>query len=193
MNSLTVKKPEILKALFKESYRNTFKDVSFYSIDKQLSDRYVKVYRNQRNGEVVVVHRGTSLSCAHDIIADLGLLFRSYNTFRFRHAANKQRLAERKYGAKNIITIGHSLGGAIAKKVGKNSKERITLNRPFHLNESNSDTEQDIRSELDPVSLLAKFKKNKNLITIPSTTCDLLKEHSYEVLDRISNSETNLD
>ena len=40
-----------------------------------------------------------------------------------------QKQAEQKYGANNITTMGHSLGGRIAEKVGKKSAQIITYNK----------------------------------------------------------------
>ena len=49
-------------------------------------------------------------------------------TTRYLEAKQIQTIAEEKYGAKNITTIGHSQGGVLAELVGKNTPI-ITYNK----------------------------------------------------------------
>ena len=50
-------------------------------------------------------------------------------TPRYKEALQVQQQAEKKYGAKNISTIGHSQGGYQAQLLGANTQEIITLNK----------------------------------------------------------------
>jgi hypothetical protein len=110
--------------------------------------------------------------------------------------------AEKKYGAKNVSTLGHSQGAKLARDLGGKSKEIITIN-PAYLGEKQKENEYRIRSSADPVSgLLAPVNKlkegiswliggkkkenyDKQNITIKADTLNPLTEHSYEILDRI--------
>jgi hypothetical protein len=49
---------------------------------------------------------------------------------RFQHSKQAQNKAYSKYGKDNLTTIGHSLGSTLAEKVGGDSKEVVTLNKP---------------------------------------------------------------
>ena len=98
--------------------------------DKKLSGQRGQVYHNPKTGQAVVVHRGSS--GIHDWGNNLkmSLGFNMKNTKRFQHAKKIQDEAQKKYGAKNISTLGHSLGAKIASDVGSKSGEVITLNKP---------------------------------------------------------------
>ena len=69
------------------------------------------------------------------------------------------------------------------------SKEIINLNKavvPKDIGRKTSSKEYNIRTELDPVSILSKAQfTNKNDITIPSRTLNPLEEHSTDTLDRL--------
>jgi hypothetical protein len=120
---------------------------------------------------------------------------------RVKHAKEVQEATEKKYGADNVTTIGHSLGAKIASDVGKNSKEIINLNKaviPSDLNKELSEKETNIRSKYDLVSILQPFQKKGKSVTINIPAVDMpspnvvsvgksvLKEHQSGVLDRLS-------
>ena len=78
-------------------------------------------------------------------------------TSRYREARKVQQNAEKKYGAKNITTIGHSQGGLQAQLLGGNSKEIITLNKATRPQEaifgsSKKKNQYDVRASGDAVS-----------------------------------------
>jgi hypothetical protein len=177
-----------LKGLLNKSYDKTPDNYLDYEVDKELSGQRVQVYKNKKTGEVVVSHRGTQ--GIHDIGTDLkyALGFDLHNTERFKHAQDIQRKAEAKYGAKNITTIGHSLGSKLARDVGQNSKEVIELNPAYNIPDAlkkKSDNTYSIRTKYDPVSFLVPlFKKDKNTTTLESKTINPLAEHTVSVLDR---------
>nr|WPF46645.1 MAG: hypothetical protein [Lake Baikal virophage 8] len=182
-----------LKGLLQQSYNSKKPhDYKNYDVDESLSDARVQVYRKKGTNEVYVVHRGTQ--GFSDWGTDLKALsgYDISNSNRFKHAEKIQKKAEKKYGAENVSTLGHSLAGKIASDVGRDSKEIITLNKfippmdiinPFR--KKPSDKEYDIRSGLDPVSALLPVESGKNKFTIPSRSYDPLAEHKTDVLDRL--------
>merc|ERR1712006_61647 len=80
-------------------------------------------------GQVLVVHRGTQ--GLHDVFTDIAYTATGYKGKRFKDANKIQKQAESKYGAKNISTLGHSLGSLVSSDVGSNSKEIINYNEPI--------------------------------------------------------------
>jgi len=154
--------------------------------DKKLSGQRAQVYHNTKTGQAVVVHRGSQ--GIHDWGNNLkmALGFSMGNTKRFSHGKKIQKEAEAKYGAKNISTLGHSLGGKIASDVGKDSGEIITLNKPvvgrdlFQKNQGKKENETNIRTGHDVVSAL---DRNADF-TIPSKSINTIAEHTTSVLDR---------
>ena len=176
------------KKLISSSYDKSKVDQEGYKIDHALSGQRVKVFTNPQ-GKAFVVHRGTK--GFRDVVTDAKLMLGMKNNNRYNHAKKIQKEAELKYGAKNITTLGHSLGGDVANTVGKKSHEIITLNKasaqPWQAKPSN---QIDIRTTIDPVSLLGKLQKsNGREINIPSTSFNPLTEHSSDVLDRIENQD----
>ena len=158
-----------------------------FLLDKSLSGQRAQVYHNPTTGEAVVVHRGSQ--GIHDWGNNLKyfLGFDLKNSDRAKFALKVQKEAEAKYGAKNISTLGHSIGGKIASDVGGDSKEIITLNRAVAgrdlFKNPVKDNEYSIRTTLDPVSYF--LPKNDKTTTIPSTTINPLTEHSTDVVKRL--------
>jgi len=176
-----------LKALLNKSYETKLKDYGDWKVDKSLSGQRVQVYNNPHTGETVVAHRGTK--GIHDVGNDLKYLLGSdlKNTERYKHSKKIQKLAEEKYGSKNVTTIGHSLGAKLSE-VGKDSKEIINLNKATgfqDLNKKTPENEFNVRTKLDPVSALLPLKKDDKVLTIPSKTFNPLAEHTVDVLGRV--------
>ena len=117
-----------LKWFLKASYNRSHSDYKDFRVDKQLTGQRVQVYHNPQTKQTVVVHRGTK--GFHDAVTDLRYTFGDKSSKRFQHSASIQRQAEQKYGAKNITTVGHSLGSVLGETVGNKSKEILTLNKP---------------------------------------------------------------
>ena len=159
--------------------------------DKGLSGQRAQVYHNTKTGQAVVVHRGSS--GIHDWGNNLKMVlgFDMKNTKRFQHAKKIQQQAETKYGAKNISTLGHSLGGKIASDVGADSGEIITLNKPvagrdlFAKDKGKKQNETNVRTEGDVVSALDTGSD----FTIPSKSLNPIAEHTTDVLDRTGDKE----
>jgi hypothetical protein len=177
-----------IKDLIDSSYDPKRTDLTDFDYDPELSSDRAKVYKRKNSNQAVVVHRGTQglSDVALDLRYSLGQDIT--NSDRFRHAKNIQERAEKKYGAENVSTVGHSLGSLAASTVGKNSHEIINVNKavaPQDFFKPISNKETNIRTKYDPVSALLAFKGNKNTFTIPSTSMNPLTEHSTDALLRL--------
>ena len=168
-------------------------------LDTKLSNETAKVYYNPKQKRAVVIHRGTQgLS---DWGNNLAYMLGGYEmTDRYKMGKDTQNRAEKKYGAKNISTLGHSQGAILARKLGANTKEIITVN-PAYKFEKPLPNEFVIRSSSDVVSgayapvaaarsvLMPKKSQNRD-ITIPSENrFDVLGEHSSDILDRLPKDQ----
>ncbi|CAG9463096.1 unnamed protein product [Pedinophyceae sp. YPF-701] len=92
-------------------------------IDRELSTDEVLVARQAGNKDVIVALRGTELSSARDIVADLRVATGSRNGFRdtarFREADDIVQRALDKHGGSGgtLWVTGHSLGGSLTQNV----------------------------------------------------------------------------
>jgi len=183
-----------LKGLLDASYDPKVDKVGDFEIDRGLSSSTSKVYRDPNTGQVVVAHRGTAgiSDWGNNAVYALGGKQAYKLTPRYKEAEKVQRKAEKKYGASNVSTIGHSQGGLQSELLGGRSKEIITLNKATLPFESNKNKNQyDVRSERDVVSGLNPFqKKSKKDISIKSKTFNPLTEHSGDVLNRLDKNLT---
>lgn len=183
-----------LKGLLDASYDPKQKQVGDFVLDKELSSGTSKVYRNEKTGQVVVAHRGTAgiSDWGNNAVYALGGKTAYKLTSRYKEAEKVQRRAEKKYGASNVSTIGHSQGGLQSELLGGRSKEIITLNKATMPFESNTNKNQyDVRSNRDVVSGLNPFaKKSKKDVNIKAQSYNPLTEHSGDVLDRLDKNRT---
>ena len=183
-----------LKGLLDASYDPKQKQVGDFVLDKELSSGTSKVYRNEKTGQVVVAHRGTAgiSDWGNNAVYALGGKTAYKLTSRYREAEKVQRRAEKKYGASNVSTIGHSQGGLQSELLGGRSKEIITLNKATMPFESNTNKNQyDVRSNRDVVSGLNPFaKKSKKDVNIKAKTYNPLTEHSGDILNRLDKNRT---
>ncbi len=107
---------------------------------------------------------------------------------------NISNKAHEKYKGSDITQIGHSLGSELAKKSGKKGDEIIKYNGvtiPSDLFRKQDDHEYNIRTSLDPISILqplAPFNKDENNITIPSDNFNLLDQHTTDKLDGLDEN-----
>ena len=175
--------------LLAASYDKKIHDVGDFKIDRQLSGQRVQVYYNPKTGQAVVVHRGTA--GMHDWITDARMLFGDKKSKRFKHGEKVQKEAEQKYGKNIVTTIGHSLGSAIAERVGQDSHEVLTLNKPVTPKDlikgkEVSDKQYDVRTAYDPVSILRPHQGGKEEQTIESITFNPLAEHKTDTLKRLN-------
>ena len=189
----------LLKQFIDYSYLgNTSIAPEGYSIDAPLSDSRVKVYtKNGSNDkDVVVTHRGSV--GLDDWLDNASYLFRgkvkgtkTYNLHRERH-----KKAVDKYGAKNIIAIGHSRAGLYLQELQKEFpiKENITYNKAsgfFDIGRQNDANQTDIRVGNDVVSLLAPLQKRPNtIVKIDGTKnpFDFNSAHQSSEIDKLGTT-----
>lgn len=181
-----------VKKLLKRSYDAKPKNFQNFTVDKELSGKRVKVYT--KNNEVYVVHRGTA--SFKDAYTDLQLFFgKDKNLKRLEHSRNIQNKAKEKYG-KVDYTLGHSLGGYIAKDIFKKDNEGklITYNEyvtPKSALTPKLNNHTEIRTKNDIVSMIPHLSNKR--ITI-STQRKLLpnpiREHKIGHINNINNNET---
>lgn len=149
-----------------KSYDKNLSDNGDYLVDHDLSDGKVQVYKHQANNHAVVVHRGTDSLRDWLTNAKYALGLHKHDA-RFRHSIDIQQRAENKYGAENISTLGHSLGSALAREAGKNSKEVIGYNGAETIADTSANSSKNtmIRTKYDPVSIHGR--NAENVLTIP--------------------------
>lgn len=139
-------------------------------MDSDLTTKETQTYVNPKTGQVLVVHRGTQ--GLRDVFTDI-----AYNKI--------QKLAENKYGAKNISTLGHSLGSLVSSDVGSNSKEIINYNKPVIPWSRKRENEYNVSTENDPFSWFHKPRKTDKHVKIESDTINPIQEHSINRLDKL--------
>lgn len=176
-----------IKKMLKASYKDAPERIDDFILDKQLSGQYGVVYFNPRTGQTVVVHRGTkeAMDWTNNAMYALGMY--KY-TNRYKTGLQMQRKAERKYGAKNITTLGHSQGAILARELGQNTKEIITLN-PAYKGEKPLKNEYNIRSSGDLVSVGLHGTRRGHDLLIGSKGFNPLDEHMIDILDRVDQNK----
>ena len=189
-------KASTLQALLDASYSGVGNAEGFV-LDKKISSKTAKVYVHP-SGQVVVAHTGTynSKDWFNNGVFGIGEETAYRQAARLKSSKKVQKTAENKYGAKNVLTIGHSQGSLLAQMLGKNSKEIIVLNKATRPQEmlygsSKKNKQFDVRSQGDVVSLWRNpFQKSKQKdITIKNKTGSLLQEHSVDILGRLDKDK----
>lgn len=187
-------KADQIKDVIDFSYNNKKDDApKGYAIDKDLSDGRVKVYKDLNSNQVIVAHRGSSgwkdwLDNAYYAttgnVKDSG----TYKTHKKKHEK-----ALDKYGAENVISIGHSRAGKYVEELNKEKpvKEVLTYNKAVGIHDvfqKNPENQTDIRSSRDLVSGLSSFQRSKNkVVNIASNTLNPLKAHGTSALSSLGN------
>ena len=187
-------KASTVKKLLQNSYSNRQKDeIDGFLRDDSLSGNRAQVYYNPETGEAHVIHRG-SKGIKDWLVNNPAYAFNNYeSTDRYKHAQKIQEQAEKKYGAQNVNTLGHSQGAMAAEKVGKNTKNIIAIDRPVNLRDlltKTSGNTTDIRTKNDLVSYLLPYQmkgEKSKLITVPSKTNDPIYEHSTDRLEKLGD------
>ena len=193
----------VLKEFIDMSYLgNTSVAPAGYSIDAPLSDSRVKVYtKNGSNDKkVIVTHRG---SVGLDDWWDNAKYMtmgkvkgtKTYELHRARHKA-----AIDKYGAQNIIAIGHSRAGLYLQELQKEFpiKENITYNKATGFSDigrQNTTNQTDVRVGNDVVSLLSGTQKNPNKViglTNTKNPFDFNKAHQTGELEKLGTQFVGL-
>lgn len=191
-------KPVEIKMLMKASYENNKSNIGDFIIDNDLSDSRVYVYTRRGTNDVIVVHRGSH--GYKDWMGNFSYAanFDLKNDETYKKHKKKHMRAVEKYGAENIISLGHSRGSLYADEMHKQGldAENINLNKPYNLvdlvkstKKDKEDTQVNISTLLDPISVLGKLVQKDNDIIIPSTTINPFTEHKPDVLDRMEQDK----
>ena len=158
-----------------------------YHLDKQLSNKKVKVYHNET--KLVVVNRGTT-GTASDWANNVRYGLGTYDeTDRLAQAVTTQKAVIEKYGRLPDLNIGHSQSAIITRKLNAMGlcEEVINVNGAI-TNEGQRKNEFNVRSSSDVVSALSMvnpwMKEHKNT-TIQAETWNPLTEHSANILGRL--------
>lgn len=176
-----------IKKIMKASYKDAPERIGDFILDHDLSNEYAVVYYNPSTGQAVVCHRGTTT--AYDWTNNLMYAVGRYkSTDRYKIGKLTQEKAIKKYGAKNISTLGHSQGAALARELGKDTKEIITLN-PAYKGEKPLKNEYNIRSSGDVVSAALWGTKRGHDLVIPAKGYNVLDEHMIDILDRVDQNK----
>ncbi len=187
-------KPSEIQALLYASYSKEKIDIGKFIIDKDISSTRVKTYTIPNSNEVIVTHRGSG--SADDWFDNL--LWLKFNTLKssrtYKMHLGIHMKAVNKYGANNIIVMGHSRGGLYAEQLynDKLAKQKITYNKPVNMydigknvitDKQDDPDATDIRTSGDIPSLGKNLTTgNSNDIVIPSKTNNPLTEHYTEQL-----------
>lgn len=155
----------LVKNLLDNSYKKPqaqAREVNGFFRDDSLSGQRAQVYYNPETKQAYVTHRGTA--SPQDVLTDVKMVFGNKTGERFKYAKDIQKQAEAKYGAENITTAGHSLGSSIAERVAKKGSNIVTFNKPViprDIFKKIPETQLDVRTRKDPVSILRKFQKGR--------------------------------
>lgn len=190
------------KSILENSYKSKKKratNIDGYDYDHELSNDTSQVYHHKEHGKAVVAHTG-SKSMKDWLVNDPALAFglQKY-THRYKDAERVQKKAEKKYGAENTVTVGHSLGGALASDVGKKSSHTVTYNKGFsvpNLFHKANRKETNIRAKGDAVSALSTLHKGEKIKTIKNGGSvfskggkAIAKAHDLSQLNKLGNQD----
>lgn len=154
-----------------------------YIRDNQLSNHNQSIFYNKKKNKLLNSVAGThNLS---DVVTDAWLAVGGLNsTNRYKEAKSTLEKAKKKYKPKETAIVGHSLGGAIAQKIGDKSDKVTTFNGavlPFqksHTNETNYRTRGDVVSAF---GINQKHTKTLNSSTpIIGRVDNFLKNHEVK-------------
>ena len=182
---------QVVKGLLNASYQDKAPErVKGWKLDTTMGNKGTKVYYNENKGQAAVVHRGTKgLQDWKNNLTYLITGKEGYkHTDRFKRAEKVQNAAEAKYGKQNISTLGHSQGGLLARELGKDTRNVITVN-PASLHEKPLKNEYTIRSSADVVSSLYRGGGKQDIVVPSKSRFDVLGNHSYDILDRLGKQK----
>jgi len=186
------------KQMLQGSYdkKDTHKTINGkWVLDEELSNKWGKVYVNEDSKEISVVHRGTT--SAKDWLNNANYAIGTYKmTDRYKTGKKLQESALKKYKGYEVDTLGHSQGAILARDLGKDSKNVITVN-PAYLGESQAKNDTSVRSSGDVVSaakvpmnalqsILNPKKTKKKNVTVNTGSWNPLTNHSVDAtLDQL--------
>jgi hypothetical protein len=163
------------------SYKNLddANEVDGYVLDRDLSTKNNKVYRDPNTGKVVIANAGTS--SLGDWWNNKNILFGNYSkTKRYKEVEDIQKRAIQKYGKENIMNVGHSQSGE-ALRIMKERQllgEAVAVN-PAIIGKPTGDIDV-IRSNRDVVSFLTPTNEKDTVIQAQSF--NPLTEHSSNII-----------
>ena len=189
-----------IKAFLEASYdvKDTKPEINGYILDRELSNKWGKLFYNSALKKAVVAHRGTrnAKDWRNNALIGIGAYKLSD---RFKTGELLQNQAEAKYKGYKIYTLGHSQAGQLVNLLGSKTVG-ISVNPAYTTalkGEYQGTNEFTLRSSFDPVSGVTKglqgavlnvtnpnFNKRNNIV-IPAETSDPLTEHSLDILDRL--------
>jgi hypothetical protein len=183
-----------IKDVIDLSYNKEKKDApKGYEIDPELSNGRVKVYKDLNSDQVIVAHRGSRGMKDWLDNVRYGLTGNIKNTETYKKHEAKHQKALDKYGADNVIAVGHSRAGKYVEELNKDTpvKEVITYNKASGVSDlfrKNPSNQTDIRTGIDVVSALAPIQRSYNkVITIPSKTFNPLIAHGTNALGALGD------
>lgn len=139
-----------------------------YSYDPALSTVTDKVFLD-KEGNPIVLHRGSKRVVEDWLSSNLPLAVGlEGHSSRFKKGKELISELKQKYPSKQITSVGHSLGGAIAEKSG--ADKIITFNKGAGLGDisrSIPSTQTDIRTRYDLPSLLSTTQTGGKRIELP--------------------------
>jgi len=184
-----------LSKFFKSSYsgKKAPKKIDTYNLDSDLTNKYGSVYYDPDKNHAVLTHKGTHgdtfLETAKDWTNNAMYAVGLYKyTDRYKQGKKLQDATEKKYGANNVSTLGHSQGSHLSRELGQNSKEIINLNAAYK-GEKPLKNEYNIRSSGDVVSVGLHGTNRGHDTLIPAESLNPLTEHGIDILDRIDQNQ----
>lgn len=152
-----------------------------YQFDPELSTMQTKVFLSPGSNEAIITHRGSKRIVDDWINTNLPLAVgMEGKTQRFQQAKTTLDLVKDKYPGFQITSLGHSLGGSIARNSG--SDRSITYDAGYGLGDIGkniSQNERSIRASRDPVSSLSNVMFGKKEI-VNVNSINPLKIHSVK-------------
>jgi hypothetical protein len=152
-------------------------------LDKELSNRKVKVYHDPKSNKTTTVHRGTtgtisdwSNNAIYALTGNKGYK----KTDRYKVSKETQKKAIAKYG-KVDETIGHSQGGIITRGLHDEGLAGKVINvNPASMGEKVRKGETVYKSSGDIVSVLVP--KSKSVKVVKAKSWNPITEHSSRIL-----------
>ena len=124
-----------IKQLMSASYKKEMFDIGKFKIDKEVSSIRVKAYTVDDESDVIVTHRGSADVKDWMDNADFFRINKLERSPTYKmHLKTHMKIVD-KYGANNIIVMGHSRGGLYATALYKKklAKQLINYNKPVNM------------------------------------------------------------
>jgi hypothetical protein len=178
------KKQSALYKVLKNSYANPLKQDALkdegYQFDAELSSHNQQVYYHPEKKKLLYNVSGThNLS---DIATDAYLLAGRLNkTNRYKEADKTLKRAKEKYQPEHSTVTGHSLGGAIASKIGKPADRIVTYNSGATFGQRVRKNEEAIHTAGDPLSAFGQRTKVLPYHFINPHSTEHVKHYAFDL------------